>query len=159
MKISRQLEVHRWDQAAAAAALAFWKRRGFKNVAIDLDLELVGSRGSWFGNLTSFDMSKLKTSLRMSSWKSDRVVVELDVNTFGQHITEWNRAYWRLEIIELHTILICEGDISALWERFRQDSRRASILWAVSSTILGQRLPKDLEATISMLESGETRYD
>ncbi len=158
MKITKQLEVHCWDQDAANKAIAFWNRRGFRNAAINSNLELVGTRGSWFGNFTSFNMSKLKTSLTMSSPKSDQVVVELDVNTLGQLITEWNLAYWRLEIIELHTILLGEGNISDLWHRFQRNSRRASILWMFSFMTLGQHLPEDLEATISKLESGVTRH-
>ena len=84
--------------------------------------------------------------------------MELDVNSLGQQITQWNRAYWRLEIIEVYRLVQGDADLTEIWRRFEKDSRLASIKWTVSLMILGQRLSKDWEAAISDLER-ESEFD
>jgi hypothetical protein len=152
MLISRQLDVHRWDSHAAAVARDYWEQRGFTNAAVNADLEIIGTRGSWLGNLTSYNMSKLRASIRMSPVGAERIALELDVNTWGQQITQWNHAYWRLEIIEVQRLLRGDGDLSDLWQRFKDDSRRASILWTFTVMLGGQRLSDVWNDTISNLE-------
>src|SRR5262249_3128665 len=139
MKIVRLLDVRCWDQQAGMVALAYWRRRGFTNAEIRPGLEVVGTRGPWLGNFTPLNMSKVRALLRMRPVEPERIEVELDVNSLGQQVTGWNRAYWRLEMIEVHRLVQGDSDIAEVWRRFEKDARRASILWAFSMMILGQR--------------------
>lgn len=152
MKISRELEVGQWDQPAVSVVLAYWKQRGFTNATVDSGMELRGTRGSWLGNLFSYDMSKVRASLKMSPIGQNRINVELHVRTFGQQITQWNRAYWRLEIVEVHHLLLGCGNIPEVWSRFLNDSRQASISWTFSLMKYGQQLTDEWEFAISNLE-------
>jgi hypothetical protein len=158
LTVVRQLAVPAWDKLVAEQALAFWSQRGFADAAIQPGLEIVGSRGSWLGNFTSYDMSRLKTSLCVQPAANDRLHVRLEINTFGQQITEWNRAYWRLELIDFKRFLRGEKDIASLWARFHAGDRRASVKWTLSLGLFGQYLPDDLETEICTLECDAGEY-
>lgn len=88
----------------------------------------------------------------MSGDASGHVSVGLDVNTFGQHVTEWNRAFWRLELIELRAVAAGEAPLAEVWERYRGPRRRAAILWALSGAIFGRRMSAEWTQEIEQLE-------
>lgn len=123
------------------------------NAQVSSQLIVAGSRGNWTGNLTSFDMAKLITKIRISSCEVGTILVELDINTFGQQITEWNVAVWRLEILELHRVICGLSHIDNVWKRFGRDARSSYIKWAFTMMIGGQRLSKTWETEISRLEN------
>lgn len=155
MKLVRTLQIGTWDSRTAEQAVEYLKSRGFQDARAATaasGLTVAGTRGSWRGNLTSFDMTKLRARIRLSTTTAGQVTVELDVNTFGQQITEWNKATWRLELAELRRMLLGQGRIDTVWERFAQDRRAASLRWTFTFMVGGQRLPERWETEIQELE-------
>jgi len=153
IEISKQISVPTWDASARRRAAEYWHRRGFEDArAADGD-SLIGSRGSWFGNLTSFDMTKLRARLEVVPMTPQSVTVTLHVETFGQVITEWNRAVLRLEVCEFAHVVNGAGDLQAVWTRFRGDDRKASWNWGFSLGVRGSMLSDDWGGVIDRLES------
>ncbi len=153
MKIVRQLKLPIWDDNIAKVAVAYLQSRRFLDAQVSPELIIIGSRGNWIGNLTSFDMTKLITTVRISSCEVGTIVVELDINTFGQQITEWNAAVWRLEIVELHRVICGLDRIDNIWKQFGRDASWSYVKWAVTLMIGGQHLPETWETEISSLEN------
>jgi hypothetical protein len=153
MKIVRQLKLPIWDYNTAQVVIAYLQIRRFLDAQVSSELIVIGSRGNWIGNLTSFDMTKLITKVKISSCTVGTIVVELDVNTFGQQITEWNAAVWRLEMVELHRVICGLSHIDNVWKRFGRDSRLSYVKWAFTLMICGQSLPEIWESEISRLEN------
>jgi hypothetical protein len=153
MLIARDLDVPAWDESVARAAATYLRSRGFKNADVSPGPTVTGTRGSWIGNFTSFDMTRLRARVRLAPRLPGVIAVELDVNTFGQQITDWNRAVWRLEIVELHRVLRGRDPLGDLWGRFHKDARAAARRWAVSFAIAGQRLSEDWNNELHALET------
>lgn len=154
MKLRRRMLLNTWDEESTRVTVEYLKRRGFADAGISGDgTGIVGSRGSWLGNFTSFDMTKLRAKIQISSTKAGDVRIELDVNTIGQVITRWNVAVWRLELIELRQLLCGLGPIDDIWSRFAKDDRSAAAAFAVSSGLRGHSLVGTWEAELSEFES------
>jgi hypothetical protein len=156
MTFQRQLVLPCWDVRVSRIALEYVRSRGFSDAEVlpgGRGPIITGKRGSWLGNLTSFDMKKLRAKIRLVGEATGEVRVELAVCTFGQQITQWNRAVWRLELIELRRVLLGLGPIDDVWSRFDRDSRSAAILWTFTAARGGQRLSDAWEAELRELES------
>lgn len=156
MKISREFRVPEWNEGVARAAAEYLKSRGFTDARVQPDgarLAVSGSRGSWIGNFTSFDMRKLRGRIRVSGDASGRVGVELHINTLGQQVTEWNRAFWRLELVELCAVTSGRAPIADVWARYSQPRRRSAILWSLTGALFGRRLTPEWVAELDRLES------
>ena len=155
MKIQRQIAIHSWDEATASLAVNYLKSRAFTNaqaVPTNGGMVVSATRGSWLGNLASFDMTKLRAKIRVAGETSGTVTIDLDVNTFAQQITQWNLAVWRLELIELQRVLTGLGCIEEVWNRFNFDYRAAATGWALTATIAGQQLPQAWVTELAELE-------
>lgn len=102
---------------------------------------LQGRRGSLWGNMTSFDMGKLRAQLTVSRTGSTEIECVLDVDTRYQDITEWNKAYWHLEMDTLESYLL-RGDLREdEWQKFQRSSRAAAWQWTLSLTQRGRKMP------------------
>jgi hypothetical protein len=154
VKLRRRLVVPDWSEHSANSAVAYLRERGFVDARVEEDLTVTGSRGSWLGNVTSFDMRRLRARIVVSADESGSLCVLLDVNTIGQAITEWNQAVWRLELVEVHRVLCGQPRLEDVWERLRDSSRWTSFLWMLTSTGKGTRLSPEWEAELRDLEAG-----
>ena len=155
MIIRRQFLASGWNKNTASVVLDYLMSRGFSDAQVEQvssRLIITGTRGGWIGNLTSFDMSKLRSRIEVVGDASGLVHVDLKVSTFGQQITEWNRAYWRLELVELCSVVLGRGRIADVWARYAGPRRQAAVLWTLFGMFFGRRLSDDWRSEIGQLE-------
>jgi len=155
-RLQRYLHLPGWNEQMAEQALGYLKDRGFADIQAfptPAGTCVTGTRGSWLGNITSFDMGKLRAHIRIGPDATQGLCVDLEVETFGQVITHWNIASWRLELIELHRVLGGLGRMDDVWKRYRRASRLATVLWAMTLTMKGARLTRAWEAELRELEA------
>ena len=67
----------------------------------------------------------------------------LSVNTFMQIITEYNRAWWDLEMEMFESFLLETDEQDERWERFLVNHKKAAIIWALSSGFAGNKMPPE----------------
>lgn len=159
MKLERQFALAAWDDDAASTVVEYLRSRGFANVevsSVDGAPLVLARRGSWWGNLTSFDMTKVRAEIRVGGAEAGTVGVELEVQTFAQEITQWNAAVWRLELVELQRVLCGRGRLGDVWSRFNRDRKFASLRWVLSGMTHGKRLSQGWEAELKDLEAAAT---
>lgn len=140
IQITHSIRLPEWNEQVKQKIMAFWHKRGIVFSQTNGDV-LKGRRGSRWGNLTSFDMSKLRADLTITKTGPGDIGCVLDVNTRYQDITEWNEAYWRLEMDTLENYLLHDDQREEEWRQFRGASRAAAWQWSLSFTRLGRRLP------------------
>jgi hypothetical protein len=86
-------------------------------------------------------MSKLRATMTIS--RIDLTIVEflMEVDTLGQSITEWNEAYWQMELDTLETWLL-EGDKQEEeWQEFNGQWRKAAATWTLTFGLGGNKMP------------------
>jgi hypothetical protein len=114
---------HGWDESLWRRALAFWQERDFRFEERRGERQ-VGKRGNFWGNLTSCNMSRLRTTITVTRLDLTRVEFVMEVNTAAQIITEWNEEHWRREMETLESWLM-EGDKKEdEWQRFHERCRK-----------------------------------
>lgn len=104
---------------------------------------MTAKRGNLLGNLISFDMSKLMSKLTVSISPKNEVHCILTVNTFMQIITDYNRAWWNLEMEIFKSFLLQTDEQDARWEKFKDNYKNAAIAWTLSSGIVGNKMPPE----------------
>jgi hypothetical protein len=140
MKLAFEFQVEGWKKWGATTALQHWRSRGFRAELLDGNPEIVGVRGSWWGNFFAYNMEKVRTSVHMEEVAPGRALATMHITTLGQIFTEWDRAFWQLEFLELDNLLKGGRGFGELWRRFKRADRRAAIAWTFSATLLGSRL-------------------
>ncbi|MCW3062781.1 MAG: YopJ Serine/Threonine acetyltransferase protein [Capsulimonas sp.] len=138
MKITKAISIPNWNDEARDTAIAYWQSRGIVFTDVSED-RLTGKRGSPWGNMTSFDMSKLVAILMIDHVKDGEVICVLDVDTSFQAITEWNAAYWGLEMDTFESVLLHGDAREQEWREFQKNSRAAAWRWTLSFTLLGHK--------------------
>ncbi|HEY7375177.1 MAG TPA: hypothetical protein VIF57_23650 [Polyangia bacterium] len=124
-----------WD-----AALAFWEGRGFRCASAGAD-RVVGRRGDWFGNLFSFDVQRLICDLDLRRESARGWSIRLLLEGAFQYFTEWNLGELVLEPLLFRRAMLglpMPPDLA----RYRAETRRASVVSALSLTLAGKRLPE-----------------
>jgi hypothetical protein len=91
-------------------------------------------------------MTRLRADLRISSPQSDRIDLVLTVHTAFQHITEWNRAFWDLEMATCESVLLRGDQREAEWTEFMRAHRKAAIIWTLTCSLGGRRFPQKADA-------------
>jgi hypothetical protein len=124
-------------------ALAHWQSRGFRCEAIadDRDARIVGRRGSWLGNVFSFDIERLVCDLDVRREGARVWSVRLLLEGAFQILTEWNLGELALEPLLFRRAML-GLPLPAEFVRYRADTRRASVVASMSLTLLGGRLPE-----------------
>jgi hypothetical protein len=154
--LQRKYRVDDWAMPIADRCVGYLQGRGFRNAGI-LPVEgapvVVGSRGSWLGNLTSFDMTKLRAKIRVASEPDGRLGVDLEISTFAQQVTPWNHAFWRLELVELGRVLLGRERLDDVWRRYAPARRAAVVRWLATMMADRQRLPPAWETELHRLEN------
>ena len=155
LRIGSTFSVPDWDGKRLGKALQYWRAHGFRDVALDSDGVIRGTRGSWrtvatfrFPEGTDSDwrdtgVGTLPTRLEMSTEADKTVRVQLKVQRWPfRRSGEWEAALFRLEIIQLQHLLLGTEMDAEVWGRFRKAAKR----------FFGRELPTELEAEISDLE-------
>ena len=156
MRLLRHVSVPSWNSETADLAVRYLRSRGYADARVSdhpYGPVVDGTRGSLLGNLISFDMTKLRAKIKVLLHSPGSVTVDLDVDTTGQQITQWNVATWRIEIAELHSILRGGGLLDDVWRRFRKDYRAANLRWTFTFMLGGQGLSDAWENELSSLEA------
>jgi hypothetical protein len=121
-------------------AVAYWESRGFRCAPAG-DGRLVGRRGDWFGNLVSFDIRRLVCDLDVRRDGARGWSIRLLLEGAFQVLTEWNVGELMLEPLLFRRALLGLPAPPQL-ERYRADTRRASVISSLTLTMLGGRLPE-----------------
>lgn len=140
LTIENTFQVPVWDEFTSYKTLRFWKRRGFEFIDARENM-LSAKRGSLLGNFISFDMSDLMSKLTINVSAENEIRCALRVNTFMQFITEYNRAWWNLEMEMFESFLIETDEQDERWEKFLVNHKKASIVWALSAGFAGNKMP------------------
>jgi hypothetical protein len=140
--VERIFQIPYWDEFARHKVVDFWSRRRIK-FSETSSHTLVGTRGSWLGNLISYDMSKLKSELMITVSPANELRCRLKINTLMQIITEYNKAWWNLEMESFESYLLETDEQEERWERFSANNKKAAIVWTLSSGMVGHKIPPE----------------
>jgi hypothetical protein len=140
--IERIFQLPIWDEFTRFKMIDFWSRRRIE-FSESSENTLKGKRGSLLGNITSFDMSKLMSELTITISAENRVHCELEVNTFMQIITEYNKAWWNLEMETFESYLLQTDEQDERWRRFKAIDKKAAIAWTLTSGLVGNKIPPE----------------
>ena len=140
--VEKTFQIPIWDEFTRFKMVDFWSRRRIE-FSENSGNTLKGKRGSLLGNFTSFDMSKLMSELTISVSAENQVHCVLKVNTIMQIITDYNKAWWNLEMESFQSYLLKTDEQNERWERFRANDKKAAIAWALTSGLVGNRIPPE----------------
>lgn len=132
MRFERVIKVPQWEEAERQKTISFWKQRHMTFTETSGDT-LRGKRGSLWGNLLSFDMGKLCTTLTIAKTSENEVRCVLDANTMFQTITEWNEAFWRYELETFESYLLRNDLQEAAWKLFEEARKKADKSFLISA--------------------------
>ena len=144
MRIEKRFLTPIWDESLKQKAINFWSKRGIVFEKIEGNA-LHGKRGSLLGNLFSYDMSKLISTLSISVSADSELTCILDVNTVMQGITERNKEYWNLEMNTFESFLLRNDEQVDNWEDFRKRSVLGAIIWTITFGLFGDGLSNKRE--------------
>ena len=140
--VEKTFQIPIWDEFTRFKMVDFWSRRRIEFSESSGNI-LKGKRGSLLGNITSFDMSKLMSELTITVSAENQVHCVLNVNTFMQIITDYNKAWWDLEMETFQSYLLQADEQDERWRRFRANDKKASIAWTLTSGLVGNRIPPE----------------
>lgn len=144
MIIEKTIEIPNNDESIGQKIISFWESRDVKFNDISLN-EYFGNRGSLFGNMFSYNMKKLITSVNIKIKDNNEINCKLDINTKYQHITDWNKEYWQLELETFENILLNNDSLEGKWKVYFKKSKKMNFLWTigiVALTIISLRIVK-----------------
>lgn len=123
VRVEKAFYAPAWDAETRARAIDFWEGRGIRFERAENRL-LVGRRGSLWGNLTSFDMGRLLSTLTVAVGADGQVEATLEMETFESYVLT--------------------GDpLTERWTIFRANCRRAAWAWSLSGGVRGDAVPPD----------------
>jgi len=132
----------KWNECLREKLVAYWSGRRYR-FCDEHDLPLIATRGSVWGNLISFDMSRIRATVRIEPVNIEEVLLTTTVDGQFQTITEWNRAYFQFELAACGSF-VSSGDLHiADWSEFLKEHRKAGIQWAFSLGRIGNRIPEE----------------
>lgn len=132
-------------------SLNYWESRNFK--CRMNNNKLTGKRGNIFGNLFSFDMTKLICDLNVEFLDDKKVIVEFIVHGKFQDITEVNLADFKLEMLLFPKIIqnIPPPDFLLDFVKYRKTS---NLKWTFTLMTKGRKLSDDFEKKLELLSDG-----
>lgn len=140
LKIEKEIEAE-WNEPTRQKLVEFWGKRRF-SFSPSHEAHLSANRGSLIGNAISFDMSRLLTELRIEPVAPKKILLSMTVDTRLQSITEWNRAFWDLEMATCESFIKTGDLLENQWAEFSKGDRKASWTWVLTLTLGGRRKPK-----------------
>jgi hypothetical protein len=127
--------VRDWD-----TVVAYWESRGFRCGRVGDD-RVVGRRGTWLGNLFSFDTQRLVCDLDIRRDGARGWSLRLLLEGAFQVLTEWNLGELVLEPLLFRRAMLGLPPPAAL-AGYRDATRHASVVSSLSLTMFGGRLPE-----------------
>jgi hypothetical protein len=88
-------------------------------------------------------MSKLMSGITISVSPQNEVECQLQVNTIFQIITDYNKAWWNLEMETFETFLLRNDEQEERWKVFRANHKRAAQAWSLSFGLRGNKIPAE----------------
>ncbi len=135
-----------WTEETRQKLIVFWSERRFRFSDISATTTLTATRGNILWNLVSYDMTRLRADLSINATQPGAIDLTLVVHTTFQQITEWNRAFWDLEMATCESFLLRGDTREAEWIEFTRAHRRANIIWTFTLTLGGRKMPKQTNA-------------
>lgn len=114
-------------------SIEYWESRKFKYQY--KNKEIVGNRGNTFGNLFSFDMTKLICKLQVE-FLENNISVEFTINSKFQILTDVNLASFKIEQLLFPYYLKNERYPEFLYE-FMTFNNDSAVKWVASFMVLG----------------------
>ena len=117
----------------------YWKSRGF-TLLLDDDGNLSGTRGSYLANFTSFDSTKLISSIMLECSEQGDVQTTTLIDLSGQILTAWNQLDLEIEHV------LCHREFTGLTEpellkRYRKARLISNITWVLSLGLTTHVMP------------------
>lgn len=117
----------------------YWKARGF-TLFLDDGGNLSGTRGSYLANFTSFDSTKLISSIVLECSEQGHVQTTTLIDLSGQILTLWNQLDLELEHV------LCHREFTGLTEpellkRYRTARLISNITWVLSLGLTTHVMP------------------
>ena len=144
LRIQKSIEAL-WTDDIRQKLISFWSERRFRFEDTSV-VPLVARRGRILWNLISYDSTRLSAELSISSQQSSGIDLVLTVNTAFQQITEWNRAFWDLEMATCESFVLHGDRREAEWDEFMRGYWRAAIIWTLTLSLGGRRIPQKKKA-------------
>jgi len=149
------------DRATIVGYLAeYWASRGFK-LSVDDWGDLCGTRGSYLANMTSFDSTKLISSIVIQCADTGDVCTTMVVDLSGQILTAWNQLDLELEQVLCHRGFTGLDEPEAL-RRYRRSHIVSNIIWVLTLGLTTNVMPETwrtlLEDVNPVIASPTLRY-
>jgi len=130
-----------WSEATRQKLITFWATKRFRFL-VQVNESLSATRGNFLWNLFAYDMSRVRADLNIRPSHSGRISLALTIYTAFQKVSEWNWAFWELEMATCKSFLL-RGDLRELeWIQFRKGHRKAGLIWTFTLGIGGRRMPQ-----------------
>jgi hypothetical protein len=118
---------------------AYWESRSF-NLTEDDDGSMSGTRGSYIANFTSFDSTKLISSIALQCSDTGNVTTTMVVDLSGQILTSWNRLDLELEQV------LCQRSFTGLptppsLRTYKQSQAKSNVLWVLTFGLTTHLMP------------------
>ncbi|HEY9787402.1 MAG TPA: hypothetical protein V6D17_18580 [Candidatus Obscuribacterales bacterium] len=139
--VVRAIRVPEWDEETRSRTITFWTQRGMHFFETGTNV-LRARRGRLLHNVYSFDNSKLKADLTLTVADLPIVDCVMHIDTSFQDWTDWNRAYFHLEMVTFETFLLRDDKQEKLWQCFKKDSNLATTRWFISAMFFGRRMSR-----------------
>lgn len=137
--VTRTISLEAWSKAARQKAKVFWKSHGF-TFTEDSEYLLFGRRGSILSNLTTYNPTKLLSTLTVTSLEPSTIDCAVVVDGFNQIWTEWDQACLELEMATFENYLVFGDDRAELWGRFFKSYNKAAAIWTLTGGLSGARM-------------------
>jgi hypothetical protein len=126
---------------ARETAERFWRSRDVKFVEESEHL-IIGKRGSIVANWTSYDQAQVLVTLTLLFDEPEAISARMEVNTIGQCMTDWTKAYFYLEMRTFANKMTGSDPLDKEWRYFKKERDKSAVLWSVSAMLLGNRMPR-----------------
>lgn len=126
--------------------IGYWKSRGF-TLFLDDDGNLTGTRGSYLANFTSFDSTKLISSIVLECSEQGHVQTTTLIDLSGQILTAWNQLDLELEQVLCHRAFtgLTEPDVLT---RYRTSHVVSNIMWVLTLGLTTHVMPTDFQTLL-----------
>lgn len=124
----------------------YWKARGF-TLFLDDDGNFSGTRGSYLANFTSFDSTKLISSIVLECSDQGNVQVTTLIDLSGQILTAWNQLDLELEQVLCHREFTGLPEPDAL-TRYRTSHVVSNIMWVLTLGLTTHVMPTDFHTLL-----------
>ena len=124
----------------------YWKARGF-TLFLDDDGNLSGTRGSYLANFTSFDSTKLISSIVLECSEQGHVQTTTLIDLSGQILTAWNQLDLELEQVLCHREFTGLPEPDAL-TRYRRSHVVSNIMWVLTLGLTTHVMPTDFQTLL-----------